>query len=55
MSFNGKACCTITDDWAAMCDMFVRFYRAAGWRLDGAGRRRAFLGTQLLEWRHRRL
>jgi L-amino acid N-acyltransferase YncA len=32
----------------------LRFFRAAGWLLDGAERRRTFLGTQLLELRHRR-
>jgi GNAT superfamily N-acetyltransferase len=32
----------------------LRFYRAAGWRLDGAERRRDFRGTELIEQRHRR-
>ena len=31
----------------------LQFYRAAGWRLDGAERRRAYRGTDLLELRHR--
>lgn len=31
----------------------LRFYRAAGWRLDGAERRRVFRNTELLELRHR--
>jgi GNAT superfamily N-acetyltransferase len=31
----------------------LRFYRAAGWRLDGAERRRVFRGADLLELRHR--
>jgi GNAT superfamily N-acetyltransferase len=31
----------------------LRFYRAAGWRLDGTERRRTFRGTDLLELRHR--
>jgi GNAT superfamily N-acetyltransferase len=32
----------------------LRFYGAAGWKLDGAERRRTFVGTDLLELRHRR-
>lgn len=31
----------------------LRFYRAAGWKLDGAERRRTFRGTELVELRHR--
>lgn len=31
----------------------LRFYGAAGWRLDGTERRRTFRGTELLELRHR--
>src|SRR5688572_7696147 len=31
----------------------LRFYRAAGWRLDGTDRWRIFRGTELLELRHR--
>lgn len=31
----------------------LRFYRAAGWTLDGAERRRTFRGTELMELRHR--
>jgi GNAT superfamily N-acetyltransferase len=31
----------------------LRFYRAAGWMLDGSERRRAFGGTALVELRHR--
>jgi L-amino acid N-acyltransferase YncA len=31
----------------------LRFYRAAGWTLDGAERRRAFRGAELLELRHK--
>jgi len=31
----------------------LRLYRAAGWTLDGAERRRVFRGTELLELRHR--
>lgn len=34
-------------------DRPLRFYRAAGWRLDGAERRRTFRGAELLELRHR--
>jgi GNAT superfamily N-acetyltransferase len=36
-------------------DRPLRFYRAAGWRLDGTERRRTFRGTDLLELRHRLL
>jgi GNAT superfamily N-acetyltransferase len=31
----------------------LRFYRAAGWKLDGAERRRTFRGAELVELRHR--
>jgi GNAT superfamily N-acetyltransferase len=31
----------------------LRIYRAAGWTLDGAERRRTFRGTELCELRHR--
>jgi GNAT superfamily N-acetyltransferase len=31
----------------------LEFYRAAGWKLDGAERQRTYRGTELLELRHR--
>ena len=31
----------------------LRLYRAAGWRLDGAERRRSYRGVDLVELRHR--
>lgn len=31
----------------------LRFYRSAGWQLDGAERRRTYGATELLELRHR--
>jgi GNAT superfamily N-acetyltransferase len=52
LAATGFACATLWTEYRN--ERPLRFYRAAGWLLDGAERRRTLLGAELLELRHRR-